>query len=167
MCYTARMRHAAIFVVALVMVGCTRGPSETAPARPATPPEVVTAARGTMEQWRQAYQIKGLDVLSGLYAHDPEIVFVHDGRALVGWASVEAMIKDRLARYQKIVIRLKDINVIGLGPTGATATAVMTRELGDDVTTVTESGVLTMVLRRDGEHWVIVTEHYSYRKAGQ
>lgn len=161
------MRHAAIFVVALVIAGCAHGESETRPTQPATPPDVLNAARGTIEQWRQAYQIKGFDALAGLYAHEPELVLVQDGRALVGWPSVEGMIKDRLARYLKIVIRLKDINVVALGATAATATAVMTRELGDEVTTVTESGALTMVLRRDGDHWVIVTEHYSYRKGGQ
>lgn len=161
------MRHAAIFVVALVIAGCTHGQSEARPTQPATPPEVLSAARGTIEQWRQAYQIKSFDVLSNLYAHEPQLVLVQDGRALVGWPSVEAMIKDRLARYLKIVIRLKDINVVALGATAATATAGMTRELGDEVTTVTESGALTMVLRRDGDQWVIVTEHYSYRRAGQ
>ena len=46
------------------------------------------------------------------------------------------------------------------------ATAVMTRELGDGVTTVTESGALTIVLRKDGDSWLIVTEHYSYKRAG-
>jgi ketosteroid isomerase-like protein len=163
-CYTARMRHAAIFVAALALAGCPKGERETMPARPASPPDVLSAARGTIEQWRQAYQIKGLDVLSGLYAHEPELVLVHDGRAHVGWASVEALLKDRLARYLKIVIRLKDINVVPLGATGATATASITRELGDDVTTIMETGALTMVLRRDGERWVIVTEHYSYRR---
>jgi ketosteroid isomerase-like protein len=161
------MRHAAILVAALVVTGCPSGGTDAVPVRPATPPEVLSAARGTIEQWRQAYQVKGLDVLTRLYAHEAQLVLVHEGRALVGWASVESMIKDRLARYQTIVIRLKDINVVALGETAATATAVMTRELGDEVTMVTESGVLTMVLRRDNGQWVIVTEHYSYRKAGQ
>ena len=165
------MRHAAIFVAALATAGlaggCPRGGGDTTPVQPATPPQVLQAARGTIEQWRQAYQIKSLDVLSKLYAHESALVLVHDGLPLVGWASVEAMIKDRLVRYQKIVIRLKDINVVALGATAATATASMTRELGDEVTTVTETGALTMVLRRDGEQWVIVTEHYSYKKGGQ
>lgn len=161
------MRHAAILVVALAIAACPSGGSDTTPARPQTPPEVLSAARGTVEQWRQAYQIKGYDALASLYAHEAQLVLVHDGRPLVGWASVEAMIKDRLARYQKIVIRLKDINVVALGATSATATATMTRELGDEVTTVTETGALTMVLRRDGDQWVIVTEHYSYKKGGQ
>jgi ketosteroid isomerase-like protein len=162
------MRHAAFFVVAALLAGgCPSGGGEPIVVKPQTPPEVLQAARGTIEQWRQAYQIKGFDVLSKLYAHDAELVFVHEGRAMVGWPSIEALIKDRLARYQKIVIRLKDINVVTLGPTSATATAVMTRELGDEVTTVTETGALTMVMRRDGEQWVIVTEHYSYRKGGQ
>lgn len=161
------MRHAAILVAALVLAGCPSGGADAVPQRPATPPEVLTAARGTIEQWRQAYQIRGIDALIKLYAHEAQLVLVHEGRVMVGWASVEAMIKDRLARYQKIVIRLKDINVVALSESSATATAVMTREIGDEVTMVTESGVLTMVLRRDNGQWVIVTEHYSYRKAGQ
>jgi ketosteroid isomerase-like protein len=74
------------------------------------------------------------------------------------------VIKDRLERYEKIVLRVRDVTVIALGSMGATATGVMTRELGNDVTTLTETGTLTMVLRKDPDGWVIVTEHYSYRK---
>ena len=58
------------------------------------------------------------------------------------------MLKDRLARAKEIHVRLKDIQVMSLGDTAATATAAMTRELGDGVTTVTESGALTVVLRK-------------------
>ena len=40
------------------------------------------------------------------------------------------------------------------------------REVGDDTTTVTESGALMVVLRKDGDAWVIVAEHYSHKKGG-
>lgn len=159
------MRHAAIFVVALSLLSaCPRSGGETVPTRPATPKEVVAGARATIEQWRQAYQVHSFEALAKLYAHELDLVVVQDGQPLVGWTSVEANLKDRLARYPKIVIRLRDIQVASLGPTAATATAVMTRELGDDVTTVTEGGALTVVLRKEADLWVIVAEHYSNKR---
>lgn len=158
------MRHVVILVVVLVMAGCPRGGGDTTPARPATPKEVVASARATIEQWRQAYEVRSLEALEKLYAHDLDLVVVQDGLPVVGWTSVEVMLRDRLARYKEIHVRLKDIQVQSLGPTAAVATAAMTREQGDGVTTVTEYGALTIVLRRDGESWLIVTEHYSYKR---
>jgi ketosteroid isomerase-like protein len=161
------MRHAAILVVALALGACPRSKSDdTTPVRPETPKEVIAGARGTIEKWRQAYQVRSFETLSSLYAHGNDLVVVQDGQQLVGWSSVEAMIKDRIERFPKITIRLKDIQVASLGPTAATATAGMTREVGDDTTTVTESGALTVVLRKDGDAWVIVAEHYSHKKGG-
>jgi uncharacterized protein (TIGR02246 family) len=130
----------------------------------AATPDVTAAVNGVIEQWRQAYQVKSEDALAKLYAHDGAVAVVQEGRPAVGWPAVEAVIKDRLARYPKIVIRLRDVTIAPLGPAAATATAQMTRELGDDVTTLTENGTLTLVLRQDGPDWVIVSEHYSYRK---
>jgi ketosteroid isomerase-like protein len=158
------MRHAAVLVVALVLTGCHNGKTDTTRKPSATPKEVVAGARATIEQWRQAYEVRSFDALAKLYAHDIDLVVVQDGVPLVGWASVEGMLKDRLARFKQIHIRLKDIQVQSLGPTAATATAAMTREQGDDVTTVTEGGALTVVLRLEGDTWVIVAEHYSYKR---
>jgi uncharacterized protein (TIGR02246 family) len=161
------MRHAAILVVALALGACPRSKSDdTTPARPATPKEVIASARGVIEKWRQAYQVRSLETLSALYAHDGDVVVVQDGQQLVGWTSVEAMLKDRIERFPKVTIRLKDIQVSSLGPTVATATAGMTREIGDETTTVTESGALMIVLRRDADTWLIVAEHYSHKKGG-
>lgn len=167
------MRHArfAVLVVALVLLaavlaGCPRGGGDTTPARPLTSKEVVSAARATIEQWRQAYEVRSLDALAKLYAHDIELVVVQEGLPIVGWKSVEAMLKDRIARYKKITVRLKDIQVQSLAPSAAVATAAMTREVGDDVTTITEYGALTIVLRKQGESWLIVTEHYSFKRGG-
>ncbi|HEY5924497.1 MAG TPA: nuclear transport factor 2 family protein [Kofleriaceae bacterium] len=160
------MRHAAILVVALVMAGCPRGGGDTTPARVLTPKEVVSAARATIEQWRQAYEVRSLDALAKLYAQNIDLVVVEDGVPLVGWTSVEGMFKDRLVRYKQITVRLKDIQVQSLSANAATATAAMTREQGDGITTVTEQGALTIVLRKDGEQWLIVSEHYSYKRGG-
>ena len=159
------MRHAAIAAVVLALAGCPHGKAEdTTPVRPATPKEVVNAARGTIEQWRQAYEVRSIDALTKLYAHDLDVVLVQDGQGMIGWSSIEAALKDRLARAKEIHVRLKDITVASLGPTAAFATATMTREVGDGVTTVTENGALTLVLRRDADGWRIVAEHYSYKR---
>jgi len=158
------MRHAAAFVVALVLAACPRGGGDTTPARPATPKEVVAGARATIEQWRQAYEVRSFDGLAKLYTHDIDLVVVQEGMPLVGWSSVEGMLKDRIARYKDVHVRLKDIQVQSIAPTAAAATAAMTRELGDGVTTVSESGALTIVLRKEGDAWLIVTEHYSFKR---
>src|SRR5689334_23178311 len=109
------MRHAA-FLVVLALAGCPHSKSDATPPRPATPKEVIAAGRATIEQWRQAYQVRSLETLSKLYAHDNDVVVVQDGQQLVGWTSVESAIKDQLERHTKIVIRLKDMQVTGLGP---------------------------------------------------
>jgi ketosteroid isomerase-like protein len=159
------MRHAAVFVVALVLAACPRG-SDTTPARVLTPKEVVSAARATIEQWRQAYEVKSLEALSKLYAHNIDLVVVQEGLPLIGWSSVEGMLKDRLARFKEVHVRLKDIQVQSIGSDAAVATSAMTRELGDGVTTITEFGALTIVLRKEADAWVIVSEHYSFKRGG-
>ena len=158
------MRHAALFVVALALAGCPRGGSSTTPARVLTPKEVVAGARATVEQWRQAYEVRSLDGLAKLYAQNIDLVVVEGGTPYVGWSSVENMLKDRIARYKEVHVRLKDIQVQSLNDNSAVATAVMTRELGDGTTSVSEQGALTVVLRRDADAWLIVTEHYSYKR---
>lgn len=157
------MRHVAL-CIALAIAACRGGHEETTPVRPQTPKEVVAAARTVVENWRQAYELRSIDSLAKLYAQDVDLVVVHDGYPIVGWKSVEVMLKDRITRYKQILVRLKDIQVAALGPAAATATASMTRELGDGVTTVTENGALTFVLRRDGETWLVAAEHYSYKR---
>jgi len=162
------MRHAAIFVVALALAACPRSKNDdTTPARVETPKEVIASARGTIESWRQAHQVRSLEALAALYAHDADTVVVQDGQQLVGWTSIESMLKDQLEKFPKVTIRLKDIQVASLGPTAAIATAGMSREVGDETTTVTESGALMIVLRKDGDKWQIVAEHYSHKKGGR
>src|SRR5262245_30068136 len=157
------MRYVAL-CVALALAACRGGKSDTTPVRPQTPKEVVAAARTVVEQWRQAYELRNFDALAKLYAHGLELVVVQDGQPLVGWNSVEGMLKDRIHRYRQIIVRLKDIQVAGLGPEGATATAAMTRELTDGVTTVTEAGGRTFVLKREAVTVLVIVEHYSYKR---
>jgi ketosteroid isomerase-like protein len=145
-------------------VACQHGGGAHSPQTPATPAEVVTAGRTTIEHWQQAQQMRSADALAKLYAHEPNVVVVRDGQPLVGWGPVEAMLRDKLARAKEIRVRLKDVTVTSLAPTVATAAATMTRETSDGITTVTENGALTVVLRRDDDGWKIVLEHYSYQR---
>ena len=159
-----------IVVAAAVLAGCQHGkPAETTvvETKVLTPKEVVVATRGVIEQWRQAYEIRSIDALEKLYSHDPDIVLVGDGVTLIGWSSVDGMLKDRIARAKEIHIRLKEIQVTSVAPTAAFGVATMTRELTDGVTTVTEYGSLTLVFRKDpSAGWLIVGEHYSYKRPG-
>lgn len=84
---------------------------------------------------------------------------------MIGWSSVEAYLKDRIARAGQIHIRLKDVSVVALGLEAASVTATMNRELSEGTTTVTENGTLTLVVRRTADGWVISSEHYSYKRS--
>ena len=157
-------------VAALALAGCPRGGADqTTPVGPThelTPKEVVIATRGAVEQWRQAYEVRSMDALGKLYAHDIDVVIVQDGVTLIGWGSVEGLLKDRINRAKEIHIRLKEVQVTSVAPTAAFAVATMSREMSDGVTSVTENGSLTLVFRKDATAgWLIVGEHYSYKKA--
>lgn len=158
--------HLCALVTVCFAVACAHGkPVATAQTtRPVTPDAVVADGKATIEQWREAYEVRSLDALSRLYAHDAQLVVVTDGVPTVGWPQVQARLSDRLARAKEIHVRLKDVVVTSLAPTVASALATMSREIGDGVTTVTENGTLTLVLRNDADGWKIVVEHYSYRR---
>jgi ketosteroid isomerase-like protein len=156
----------AVLTVSVLLGGCTKGKSaEVVGPSASTPKDVVAAAKATIEKWRQAYEIRSVDALSELYAKDVDLVVVQEGTAYLGWSSVQAMLKDRLTRADTIRVRLKDMQVLLLAPDVAFAVATMTRELGDNVTTVTETGTLTLVLRKQGPAWLITSEHYSYKRS--
>jgi ketosteroid isomerase-like protein len=74
------------------------------------------------------------------------------------------MLQDRFAHAKEVHVHLKDVAVSSVAPTVAMVAATMTREIGDGVTTVTEAGALTLVLRKDADGWKIVLEHYSYKR---
>jgi ketosteroid isomerase-like protein len=131
----------------------------------ATPKDVVAAARSAIERWRQAYEVKSIEALSELYAHDPDTVVVLEGQPLIGWSSVEAALKDRLARADAIHVTLKDVQIASIAPTVAHLTATLTREIQAGAMTVTEHGTVTVVMEKRGDVWLIVAEHYSYKHA--
>lgn len=158
------MRHVVALALAMVLTGCLGKAEDTTPVAPATPTEVVAAGKGAIEQWRQAYEVKSFDALAKLYVRSPDTVLVLDGVPMIGWKSIEPMLRDKLARAKEIHIRLKDVSVMSLAPTIAGAVATMTREISDGITTVTENGALTLVFEKTHDGWQIVAEHYSYRR---
>jgi ketosteroid isomerase-like protein len=153
-----------VVAIALAIVACSHSSKPAEPPRAATPPEVVAMAKSTIEQWRAAYEARDMDALGKLYARTPDTVVALDGLPVIGWQAIEPVLRGKLSRAKQVHVRLKDLAVVSYAPTVAGATATMTREIGDDVTTVTENGALTLVLRRDVDGWKIVAEHYSYRR---
>lgn len=161
------MRYALLLLVVAASCAHQKTPDTVVETKVETPREVTVATRGAIEQWRQAYEIRSIDALEKLYSHDSDIVLVNDGVTLIGWSSVDGMLKDRVARAKEVHIRLKEIQVTSVAPTAAFGVATMTRELSDGVTTVTEYGSLTLVFRKDlNAGWLIVGEHYSYKRPG-
>ncbi|MFN0250717.1 MAG: YybH family protein [Kofleriaceae bacterium] len=158
-----------VIALALSLSGLAGCPRTAAPVAPSTltPAEVVTAGKATIEKWRQAYELRSADALGAMYAQDIDLVVVVEGTALLGWDAVGGMLKERLKLADKIFIRLKDTSVVSLGADAAFAYATMTREIvaAGGSTSVTENGIVTFVLRKSGDNWVIGSEHYSYKRA--
>jgi uncharacterized protein (TIGR02246 family) len=163
------MKRIAVAGFALLAVLAAGGcpPRATTPAaeQVAEPPaDVLAMVLGTIEQWRQAYEVRSMDALARLYAHETGLTVVTNGTLQVGWVSIEAALGARIAHATAIRVRIKDPQVIALGPAAAVATAAMAREVTEGATTAAENGVVTLVLRRDDAGWVIVAEHYSYKR---
>jgi hypothetical protein len=157
-----RTRLCAAVAVLLAVVACQH--DKAAPVTPATPTDVIAAGKATVEQWRQAQEVRSMDMFEKLYAHDGDVVLVQDGLPMVGWTFVDQAIQARMAHAKEIHIKLKDVTVSSIAPTIAGVSATMTREISDGVTTVTENGALTLVLRNTANGWQIVQEHYSYKR---
>jgi ketosteroid isomerase-like protein len=154
-----------IVLVALA-AACAHGNRSTTPSSgsaAAVPADVAAAVRGVLEQWKQAYEVRSEDALAKLYAHDNDLVVVLEGTPLVGWPAVAAALEDRVGHAEEIRIHLAEIRIVELAPTAALVTADLTRDAKSGATTVTEHGTLTMALRKDGDSWLIVAEHYSYK----
>lgn len=158
-----RMLRIAIFALVAAVAGCQRKAAPP-PAVP-VPADVVGAAKATVERWRLAYEGRNLEALAQLYPHDLDVTVIQEGVATQGWTAIEAMLKDRLAGAKEIHVRIKDQQVLSLGGDAAATVATMTRELVNGGTTITETGTLSLVLRKVGDGWLIAVEHYSYRRS--
>lgn len=130
--------------------------------RSLTPQEVTAAGKGVAEQYRQAYEVRSFDALAALYVQNLDLVVIHQGKAMSGWTAAETHLRALLARASEIHLKLEDVAVTALGPEAATVVASMRREVNDGTAAVIEQGQLTLAVRRSGDSWVIVTEHFSY-----
>lgn len=154
----------ACLIVAPALACGGRGGADTTPGRASDPGDpVLAAARGTVEQWRQGWEVRSLDALTAVYRNDLDVVVVHQGRAHLGWSAVEAYLVGQLGPATEVRVKLDDLQVFPLGPGAAAVTAAITREHGQGGVTTTERGVITMTLSEGADgRWRIVTEHYSY-----
>jgi ketosteroid isomerase-like protein len=156
-----RSRRALVLVAVGALAGCRHGRPPAPPAPVAATGDAADAARRAVESWRQAYEIESYDALAALYAHERNLVVVRQGVATVGWDAIGPQLRVLLAAKQ-IRVRLRDMVITTPGTGAAVVTAGMDRDVSDGVTTISERGALTLVLRAEAESWVVVAEHYSF-----
>ena len=164
------MRSGLVLAAAFVLAGCGRKPDcpTTPTAAPATrsatssDPAGVTDVLRAVEQWRKAYEMRSADGLAEAYDHGKEMTLVQQDQVIVGWDAVREDIARRLSDAKEVRLRLTDMRV-ALFSGGAVVTAAATREVSTGITTITDNGVLSLTFGRDGERWVIVSEHYSVK----
>jgi ketosteroid isomerase-like protein len=151
-------------LVALALAGCRRPPA--AAAAPVIAADSVGDILRFVESWRTAYEARDGAGLGAFYDKGDAVVRVHQGRAAQGFAAIDAQLRIVTGKATAIHVRLADVRVAPLAAGAALVTAAMTREVSDGVTTVAETGVLTLAVRAGDGGWLIVGEHYSYGPAG-
>jgi len=152
----------AVAVAAVCACGGSKPPAKPEPAKVVTPEDVVQAATGLVDKYRQAYQARSMDGLAELYTQTTDLVLVHQGRAHHGWNGVSEHLRGMVGGATEVRVKIGAVAVTAVGD-GAAVSGEMTRSVSDGVTTVEEKGVLTLTIRREGDRWVIVHEHFSYR----
>ena len=83
-------------ILAALLAGCPH-PKPEEPAAKVAAKDAGTAVHDAIEQWRQGYEVRSLDALSKLYAHDLDVVVVQNGQAQIGWSAIEARRRTVLA----------------------------------------------------------------------
>lgn len=148
------------------VAGACGGKAEPPPATPqvAAPAaeDAVEAAQAVLEQYRQAHEVRSIEALDPLYLAAPELERVWQGQRTVGWDQVRAELAALFHRADSIKLRVDRVAVQPLGAGGAVLVADASRTVSDGVTSVRVDGVLTLTLRRQGERWLIASEHFSH-----
>lgn len=152
------------WLIVLACVSACGGSRQAATAPGArTPAEATQAARGLVEAWRQAWEVRSIEALGKLYPHDLDVIVVEQGRAQLGWTPVETYLSTKLGAAKEVHVKIDDLQVFAAGEGGAAASATITREISDGVTSTKETGVITWTLRAEPDGtWRIIAEHYSY-----
>jgi ketosteroid isomerase-like protein len=155
-------RIACALVLLAACGGRAPAPEEPTPEKPLTPAEVVAAGSGAAEQYRQAWEVRSFDALAELYAQDLDVIVVHQGESHHGWTAVQRYLKRLLGTAAEVHMKMSEVTVTALGPAGAAVAADLRREINDGTSAVIEDGSLTLALRKDGDRWLIVSEHFSF-----
>ncbi|ACY14793.1 YybH family protein [Haliangium ochraceum] len=160
---SSRIAASALLCSLLAVLGACGGSSPELEAPQASAPAPVAAsAQAVLEQYRQGFEVRSIEALRPLYSASPTLVRVWQGRRVDGWDAVERDLLLMFQRAQSVKLRVAASQVMMLGDDGALITANLTRSVGDGVTTVQVEGVLTLAVRREGERWLIVGEHFSH-----
>lgn len=152
-------------LVLLLALGACGSQAPLEPKEPMAAPlpeDVETGITGAIEQYRQSYQVRSPEALAALYDHSLDLVVVFQGRAHLGWSQVETFLQGRLQGASKVRMTIKDLHIQSLAPGSAVASAGLETTIGDEATSVTERGTLTLAFRSVDGVWKIVSEHFSY-----
>lgn len=146
-----------------MFAGCgAKAPKVQEPVQAAVPENVARAIEGAVEQYRQAYEVHSVDALGEIFIHNLDAVSVYQGRAHYGWSQIQADQGKRLKDVTKVRMTITDLSIQALGPDTAVASAGLERTIGDDSSTVTERGALTLVFHKIEDRWMVAAEHFSY-----
>jgi hypothetical protein len=152
----------AMRTLALVLLAAACGGASHAAATSSASPATAAGPEKLLEQWQQAWQVRSPDALGALYSHSDDLVVVEQGTPYAGWTAVDHWLDAQCGQASAIHLDLADEKVTPLGSDAAMVSASISREIDDASGAVTEKGTLTMVLTREGDHWVIIGEHYSH-----
>lgn len=132
------------------------------PAPVEVPSDVRDAITEAVEHYRQAHEEHSPESLASIYTRGLDVTVVAQGRSYRGWTQVEAYLHRRIGAATKVRVAIRELSVVELGSDVALAHARLESTIGDDVTTVTERGVVTLMFRKVEERWKVVAEHFSY-----
>ena len=150
-CESPRRRAGRTRARELARRACCNSRCRSSPANPRPTKIAVGGARRdrAVAPGLRGAQLRG--AREAIRAHDDDVVVVQDGQPLIGWSldrRGSAQGPDR-PRPRRSTSGSRTSQVASLVPGIATAIATMTREISDGITTVTENGALTLVLRKD------------------
>jgi uncharacterized protein (TIGR02246 family) len=153
---------ALLLLLGLAACGSRQIAGTSGPEPADVPEDMAQAIGGAIEQYRQAYEVHSVEALAGLYTRDLDLTLIYQGRRHQGWTQVESFLSARLEGATKVRMVIKELTVQPLGAEAAVASASLETTIGDDSTTVTENGALTLVFRNIAGKWMVVAEHFSY-----
>ena len=159
---SARVDALCVVVPASIVESCVAS-TKLDPSAP--PVEVDRAVRDALEAWRAAYEAGNADAAARLYVHDASLNVAQGGSSLLGWTAFEPVLRERLTGA--VHLKIGDVQVTATGG-AAVVVAGVQRERTRDGATVTDDGVVTLVLRlsvvSEAAGWLIAAEHLSFQR---